>query len=93
MEQDVSFCLLNIKKLLFKALERALNASFVLLYLTSNLTFYDNFSLLNYTILGMISVCLEEKSSAKSRGPLCLPDVISELTVMSQSLNCGFEQG
>lgn len=77
------FCLLNIKKFLFKVLERAFNVSFVLFYLIFNLIFYDNFFFLNYIILGMILVCLEEKFLVKFRGFFCFFDVIFELIVMS----------
>lgn len=37
----------------------------------------------------MISLCFKEKSW----GPFYVPDMHSELTVMSHSLNCGFKQG
>lgn len=41
----------------------------------------------------MISVCFKAVSLPKSRGPLSVPDMLSELIVVSHSLNCGFEQG
>lgn len=76
MEQDEFFFFFNkYKKLIFKVCKDCLQkVLFVLLYFTCNLTFQNIFSLCNYTVLEMISVCLAEKSLAPSQGPLCLPD-------------------